>query len=338
MQRILKEAQDRHPTVRSKINSSGKKVEKLHYLRQAVSEGYVEPRHVFEGIIEFEECHHQQVYFYRPRDEARQRDFQDAEAIRAKLMGGSSPSFPVYTRQNEGLSWADFRIGLPNRPNDWIAKAYGFEHHRKAVQSREMTRADGSILSSTKYSHVDVPVVMIARWRDPDWLEIRVDLSNASSRTKLIAARLQKFWNLLRPAFSESSVSVWSFRSSGEAMIQKILAKSDPEPKYSLHRVTLLDSSLGSLDFVPKGATETVDNNTTRGELLNSALAAGAQAEGLGVCWLPNSAAPPQLEKPFTFTITGSSSSIIRFENDRLHPSVYDYVLDEIRRHHSPSS
>lgn len=329
--KLLDIAKDHSKEANKAILKPSGKVDRLVQLKKAVDANYLDSRLVYELLRDSEETGQQHIFLYKPRSAKDAVVLKDGAEVSTRLFDEAwGPDyFPLFTQPEKSLAFVDFRLGVPGHPRDWVVKAYGHGVKLRTVD-RSVKNIDAHTFTETRtVTREDVRTVMVARWRDPHFLEVRIDRTKSSGEEDM-ASRLRAFMDMLAPAFTTAQLTAHQLRDTGEQLIlERKLKDGKQNPAYTLNSLTLLDKSEGEVLFRPKEPQQGIDDDDVRVRALEAALGGGAQAIGLSITWQPCDSAPTALDSPVTTIITGAAYNELVF-SARLLPTVFDYVIGRL--------
>src|SRR5260370_5266404 len=207
---LLRRHKEDHP---KEILVSGTKDDVVNHLERAVAEGIVKRTEVLDLLQEAEENGDQHIFYFVPKSAAVARRCKNGQEVASLLWGDEwkeKMGFPRFTLVPSSHEWADFRVGLRRKPNDWIAKIYGHEVQRRLF--KEETLVDDTLVRY--YKKVEQRTVSLARWNEgngPSLLEIRVP--RCDSKATLLFRR-EAICTRLNPALTEDDCLPWCLRKA----------------------------------------------------------------------------------------------------------------------------
>lgn len=301
---------------------SGKKPELIDHLKNAVREGFIPFEEVVQLLQEAEENGDQHVFYFKPKTQAVAKKCKDGEGIAKEIWGSnwkSDTEFPKFTLVPSSYEWADFRLGLRKKPQDWIAKLYGHELSYRFV--KQETLSDETL--AKYYRKLETRTVCFARWNSPDLLELRV--SRCDSKTTLLF-RLNQLWTRLNPAFTPDDFVEWDLKKARRRMVEE--RKQNAEI-YLTGSLQLIDSSSGKASFHPHTEDETADDAAERRVAIDAYVKANCACDHLVVTWLPTSSSNA-LEQELRVVIGGKYPHEVVIPAQTSSQGV-DYVTNKLR-------
>jgi hypothetical protein len=336
---LLRRAQD-HPTAiaQKDVHLSGTKSDCISSLRQAVDRGYIDDSEVYEALWEAEENGYQKILLYRPSSQLQARKLCEPARIGNALFGEdgwSYEDFPRFESKPNELTIADFRYGLPGKPNDWMLKFYGHEQLRRPLgptvtSSLEYVGFSHVIQEIRRYRVQDIHAVHIVRWRHPDTLEFRVDITGLRS-DEVFKQRLDAMWQIMAVAIDREDVLG---RNIDTALTSLLDRRAEPEyaDAYTIGELELVDPGSGFHKVIPS-ESEAFDAEPARSAILETARNEGLVPNALRVKWKRNESTPEgfpeELDTALDKTIFGPVLTIRR----RTKYSDIEYVFNQLRTH-----
>jgi len=247
---LLREYKNEFP---EDVYVSGSKTEIIRHLRVAVDRGRIPQNDVADLLQEAEENGDQHILYFKPKSNVVAKKCRDGEEIAKSLWGDEwrkMTKFPRYELVPKSFEWADFRIGLKKKPNDWIAKVYGQEVAFRFI--RQETLEDGTL--AKYYKTTETRAVCLARWNGPDLLEMRVE--RCESKAQLLV-RLNSLWTRLKPAIVQDDFIPWDFKAARKKLLEE---RSANKEIYHTGSIALTDSASGKAIFHPYTEEEGTDD------------------------------------------------------------------------------
>ena len=229
--------------------------------------------------------------------------------------------FPRYFENSEGYSWADFRIGLPNKPNDWVAKLYTRDPSLKFVN--QVTQENGDVVKTFKPEYERI--VALARWNAPNLLEVRI--TRCESRDKL-RMRLHGIWKKLSPALKQELDFIeWDVRSIRKKMLE---SRRENETIFTTGSLQLTDSQSGKIIVHPNTPEEEADDADERSAAIDAVLGDNrCVCDHLAITYL-QSGSSNVLERDLRVSIGGRYDHEILVSAQASLQAV-DYVTNQLR-------
>src|SRR5262249_27017983 len=266
----------------------------LEHLREAVDAGRIPRDRVFALLQDHEENGSQSILYYSPITEAVRERCRDGEGVAQSLFGPDwreEQGFPRLIRLESAYVTVDFRVGLPDKPNDWLMKLYSFQENRVRVRELQPGEAPAQLSLGTNevavvYERRPVESVLLARWNDHEQfglLEIRVEFAGRRERFELDQNAV---WTRLKEAFSrEEDFVPWNLEPVLTRMLQEC---EDHAAVYRLGLTHLRDSGEGTVRYVPYTEHEPIDATPIRIQTIQQILNDGGTCLGLVMNWLPD--------------------------------------------------
>ncbi|MCC6394769.1 MAG: hypothetical protein IT167_29515 [Bryobacterales bacterium] len=229
--------------------------------------------------------------------------------------------FPRYELKENDFVWADARQWSPEKkPRDWTLKVYGDEvHHRFLGESHE----DGKKLLVRKYAVEQKRRVLLARWNDPDILELRVPSDESRRR---VLGWVQKLWNMLQTGLQRSEFKEWDLTKARSKMVAEAKANSK---YYTTRDTVLLDPNSNAVEFHPHSAQGDLFASDATTQAIDGLLKANSGCIQTSTTWLARDGV---LSKDLRTYIGGMSTNelIVR---EHCEARDLDYVTDQLRFH-----
>lgn len=323
---LLREFKDVNP--QEVLISAGTKEEAIKHLKRAVAVKAIPFNRVLTLLYESEENGDQHIFYVMPSTPKVLKLCRNGAAIAEKLWGEDwgDMGFPFFTRPLESYAWADFRIGLPGKPQDWVAKLYGHEVHYKYVRQEHR---DGELVKY--YSKKEETTTLLARWNDPDLLELRVPRTSSSSHGS-IEKRLETLWQHLSPALSAGDFSAWELNNARRCILQR---REEFKTTFRVTTLEFTDSELGKASFAPNTDDEGADDAEERKAAIDAYLKGKGDCHHLIVTWLAeesSKALPDDLK-----VVSGGKDTNELVIKSRTSSSAVDYVTNQLRHFSRPA-
>jgi hypothetical protein len=226
--------------------------------------------------------------------------------------------FPQYDLIENEFVWADARHWNPDqKPRDWVLKVYGDElHHRFLSESREEDR-----LLIKRYAIERKRRVLLARWNDPDILELRVP--SDESRTR-IDGWVQRLWTMLQLGLQRSEFSEWDLTSARGKLVST--AKNNGK-YYSTRDTTLVDPHSTAATFHPHSPQGDLFASSATADAIKGLLDAESACAQVAVTWFKRDGG---LSKDLRTHIGGirTNEMIVR---EHCEARDLDYVTEQLR-------
>jgi hypothetical protein len=304
---------------------SGAKSDVLDHLQKGVDAGRIPISAVHALLSDCEENGRQHIFFFQPKAIAVKERCNNAIQIGGEIWGSKYPDslgFPKYVLIPNRYEWADFRVLSDGKNRTWTAKTYGQEVLLKYKGQEKLK--DGRI---AKYFQEETErVVCLARW-DGKTNTLQMRIGRCDSKTTLLL-RLNKLWEMLKPAFNEKEFERWDLVKARKAMVRD---RVENQALYSTGALQLRGSRSGWAEFHPDdtvGEDELdPDNPDERTVSIDAYIRAGATCDHLVAKWQP---VKDMMAREVPTVIGG------RFPHELYIPSqttsqVVDYVTDQLR-------
>lgn len=246
------------------------------------------------------------------------------ETVAQKLWGPdwekTLASFPLVKLKPNDYKYSDFRRIGERKPKDWILKIYGHSSIVRATGKVEH-RANGSIWRE----FVEEPLrsVLLARWNNPDLLEIRVQRNESRRR---VEEWHNTVWNMLKPAVLKEDFSAWILTKA----MGKIVTEEESHPGvYTFRDAGVVDPS-GDIhaNFQAFSDQGNLFNNIQTRDAITSYLDANSELRGLTVTWLRNEKGRPGVDIRTLLGVKDSHEMIVA---GHCVDGDLDHVTDQLR-------
>lgn len=298
------------------------KEETIKNLRHAIAHNAISFEDAANLLREAEENGRQHIFFFKAANASVRSLLRRPDEIISRLFGDEYDymGFPRFERTPDQYEWADFRTQYRSKPRDWVAKLYGHET-RLSFVSEKRTVSGGII----KHWEPEVGrTVLVARWNDPDVMEIRID--NWSITRDSLKQRVRTLFEFLAPALSPDDLRPWDL----QVVRQNIVKDRTSNGKlYHVGGLELLDSHSGRNTFMPRSDEETADDATERAKAIDALIGGKATCRTSVVRWLSNGADGSLSED--LRTVCGSNDSHELTVSSRVSSVALDYVTDQLR-------
>jgi hypothetical protein len=211
-------------------------------LRAAVTSRALSLDQVYELVRTAEENGNQHIFYYKPKSRVT-ADSLKIESVARNLWGADwekKTSFPDVKLKENGYIYGDFRQWNPaQKPRDWMLKVYGnikfdrFTGNEKEEDSRLYK----------EFVREDLRVVLIARWNNPDLLELRVQRDESARRVK---SWVDQLWLKLGGALRQDDFLPWDLSKARRRMIDE---EDKNKEIYSFRDTRLQDSLSNRVSF-----------------------------------------------------------------------------------------
>lgn len=275
-----------------RIVTTGNQPELIEHLRDVVAQKLIPIERVFNLLRECEENGNQTILYYSPKTAAVRELCRDPEAVAARLFGADwerTQDFPKLVSLANGYEVVDFRVGLPDKPSDWLLKIMTFQESRGEVRQLDRGELVGERFRDNEYAVLYerkvIDAVCLARWNDHPrngLLEVRVELRGRRDRFKMDVAAV---WDRLQRAFEwENDFDPWELGSAQEQMLRECEQHQDT---YHLGLTDLLDSDDVGVKYTTSTEHVRVDTKPVRLSTIHRILDDGGRCSKLVVTWLP---------------------------------------------------
>ncbi len=316
---LLRKHKKEHPEDIT-ITSKAKKELVDENLLHAVEAGAVPAGDVYDLLRNSEENGAQHIFYYKPRTKKLARRYRNGKRIAESLWGKdweAEMGFPQVELVPNDYAWADFRTrGGEGKPNDWVAKVYGHEVHLRYT-GKENRR--GKYLWR-EFEPEETRVVSLARWNEPDLLELRVP--RATSR-KLIKRRLERLWDELEPALSRDHFVPWEL---SRARLRLLAEQHKYVSLYRLGDTRLVDTASGIALLSPYTEQEDLLTPLVRREVIEVFLKRNSDCRVLAVTWLKKGPIKKELR-----TVVGERDHHEVVVFSKTGPKEVDHVTNSLR-------
>jgi hypothetical protein len=323
---LLREFKDVNP--QEVLVSGGTKEEVIKHLKRAVAVKAVPFDRVLILLHESEENGDQHIFYVKPKNPKTLKICRDGALIAEKLWGEDwgDMGFPFFKLPHDSYQWADFRIGLPGKPKDWIAKLYGHEVHYKYIREEFL---NGELVKY--YSKREENTTCLARWNDPDLLELRIPRTSSTSHGS-IEKRLQMLWQHLSPALSAGDFIAWELNDTRRGILQR---RDEHKATYRVTTLEFTDSELGKASFSPNTDDEGADDAEERKAAIDAYLKGKGDCHHLIITWHADESAkalPDDLK-----VISGGKDTNEVVIKARTSSAAVDYVTNQLRHFSQPA-
>lgn len=307
------------------------KAQVLENVKHAISAQVLHPEEALNLLRESEENGYQHIFYFHPKTENVTKNCSDAQKIASSLWGDdweSSMNFPRTETIPHDFVWADFRVGdiSKRKPKDWFIKVYGLERNERFT--REDTEGDEIV---RRFKLVDQRVVCLIRWNHPDLLELRVPRASSKSKVK---ARYESLWRLLGPGINLEDFTPWTLE---QARTRLLVDHEKHLEVYTLGDTQFLDSAQGRATFSSRSEEESIFEEPSRKQAIESFVASGSPCDRLVVRWKIAGKDNGQLKELATVVGGGPNDNPNLKQNEvivlpRTDSRTIDYVTDQLRK------
>lgn len=330
---LLREIQERSDVAKAEIHVSGTKEELIRNLRLAVNRHFATLGEVQKLLWDSEEVGKQHILLLQPAPEglaAPLLNLADGNEVALALFDDVSLEglFPRYEYPSRGYVWSDFRI----EPGvGWLGKAYGREVYRQSQGLISTEEIEGGVIQEIRqYSWKEVKTTLVARWRQPGFLELRVDISNIQTE-KSIDERRSELWTLLKPAIEKSDLIGVNIDGLLENIINQ-RATEENRRRYSVSRVELTDPRSGQIRVLPKG-TDALDDEPGRKASLEAMQRNLFRPSLVRVEWkVGTEDCPKSMTEPVSVVIEKTQNGPELRILKRVTNDTYEYIFNQLRR------
>ncbi|HBJ35162.1 MAG TPA: hypothetical protein DDZ51_10485 [Planctomycetaceae bacterium] len=328
---LLQLIQGRSNDARKAVRRSGEKEDLVVELKHAIERKFATFAEAVRLLQRCEESGNQTIFLFKPRNSAAAGRLRNGTGVAYRLFGEcwGDGYFPKFERPREGLAWVDCRIGLEKRPNDWLLKAYGHTQRDETLENKlAIPAGKGKFKDVRLYEKRDINTVMVIRWRDPHYLEVRVDKALSRNLADTIS-RLPPIEEILRPAIDiKREMVAFSLKERVTQLVRDRSSHSGKGPaEYRLSRITVRDAKNGEIEFRPGDIADNIDDAPARSRSLDSLLNDGSEAARVPIEWITDE----DVLKPFAplrVDFEGDPVNAISVRS-RISPEALDYVLSK---------
>jgi len=188
-------------------------------LRQAIDDRVIDIEKVFDLIRDAEENGNQHIFYYKVKSRAIAEALAFQNLV-PRFFGATwatklENDFPQIRLKPNDFKISDFRQ-LAKRPKDWLLKIYGEITVERSTDEQEM---EGATSLWRKFVYESLRIVLIARWNNPDLLEIRVQRGGDSR--KRIEGWHNIVWDKLSPHVMRSQFVPWELSKAMKNLAAK---------------------------------------------------------------------------------------------------------------------
>jgi hypothetical protein len=291
-------------------------------LRAAVTARALSLDQVYELVRSAEENGNQHIFFYKPKSRV-SADSLKFESVARNLWGADwekKTSFPDVKLKENSYIYGDFRPWNPaQKPRDWMLKVYGnIKFDRFTGNEKE----EGTRLYK-EFVREDLRVVLIARWNNPDLLELRVQRDESARRVK---SWVDQLWLKLSGALRQDDFLPWDLSKARRRMI-------DDEDKnkgiYSFRDTRLQDSLSNRVSFEAFAAQGNLFASVEAKAAIRDILdVKDSKCTHLAATWLPRNDGVPAQEYR---TLLGNREPNEVIFSAHCAAKEIDYVTDKLR-------
>jgi hypothetical protein len=292
-------------------------------LAEAIQAKSIDISELFNLIRLSEENGNQHVFYYRPRKRAIVETLS-FETVANHLWGASwaqiVASYPLIKLKPNDYKYCDFRQLSERKPKDWILKIYGDDVVVRATGKVEK-HGDGTIWR--EFVEEPLRIVLLARWNNPDLLEVRVQRNESRRR---IEEWHNRVWEMLKPAVLREQFDPWVLTKP----MGRIVTEEEKHPgMYTFRDAGVIDPR-GDIhaNFQAFSEQGSLFTNLQTREAITSYLNAKSELRGLTVTWLRNEKAAPQSDLR---TLLGMKESHEMIVAGHCLGGDLDYVTDQLR-------
>lgn len=309
-------------------------------LKTAVEKGHIPITEVRELLQDAEENGRQHIFLYKPRNAEIRAYCQNGNAVAEALFGKEwrdTQNFPKFDLIPDKYLWGDFRVGLPGKPQDWVAKLYG---HEESVEFIGKEEREGDEFAKV-YKRRKVRTICMVRWNNPDILEVRVP---ATTSRKAVTRRRDLLWVTIQRGVNRGDFSTWPLNKVRMAMLRAeekaISAVAAKEKGAKLETFDTGDKQFideesnvatFSMQFADEEESPTIAESThaaTTAYLDNE-----CECQRLVAYWKDDDKEPTNPLKRTLRTLLGTKDYTNEFiVFSRVNAKTLDYVINQLRR------
>jgi hypothetical protein len=205
------------------------------------------------------------------------------------------------------------------KPRDWMLKVYG---HMKFDRFTGNEKVEDSRLYK-EFVREDLRIVLVARWNNPDLLELRVQRDESSKRVR---SWLDQLWLMLEGALAKGDVLSWDLSKARHRMIDEV---DKNEEVYSFRDTRLEDSLSNRVSFEAYATQGNLFASEEAKEAIHDILnGKTSKCTHLSVSWLPRKDGTPSEEYR---TLLGNRESNEVVFGGKCAAKEIDYVTDKLR-------
>lgn len=307
--------------------------ELIEQIKAAFGAGRVSREKVLGLLQEYEENGNQTVLYYSPISAAASQLCCTPEVVATKLFGsGWRAGFPRLIKLDNGWEVVDFRIGLRDKPTDWLMKIYTYQESRVQVRELQPQELQGlPVLRENEYAVIYkkqvTESVCLARWNDHPrhgLLELRVEISGRMARFEM---DVNAIWSRLLGAFNrDDDFEPWELAKPLERILREC---PQHQNRYQLGLAHLTDSGEGGVKYVPYTEHDTIDATPIRLQTINQILDDGGRCSRLTMTWLPELSGGAIEKKLRTYAGSRQSNELVI--SAQTTARAVDYVTNQLR-------
>jgi hypothetical protein len=281
VQKLLRKAKKRSDTPSKVLIGASDKATLINSnLADALSSGAISRDEAYDLLRQAEENGNQHVFYFRRTAKSSLNPTLDA--VGRTILGADwKKQVPRSTTVEREYVIADLRA---TNKNDWILKSYG---QQTITRYGRLTTIEGQ-----KYLpvHEDtMRVVLVAQWRHPGLLELRVPRDESRRR---ITHWLATIWSKIGKALPQSEFQPWDLVTVRRKLIER---EEENSAVYSARDTRFLDSDQDSrASFEGHGDAYNLFAKLEYLDAAKNLIKAGDVCTHLGIKWLrqPNQAVP----------------------------------------------
>jgi hypothetical protein len=176
------------------------------------------------------------IFYYKPKSKAIANALT-FESIARQLWGANYQktldAFPAIKLRPNTYQYSDFR-SLQKKAKDWILKVYG---HTFVTRFTGKTVSRAAHIFWKEYIEEELRIILMARWNNPDLLEIRVQRNESRRR---VEEWHDKVWAMLKPALVRGQFNPWEL---SKGMGNLITQQSRHTKVYSFRDASVVDTT-----------------------------------------------------------------------------------------------
>lgn len=215
IKRLLRLGKEREEDVRITAEKKTDLVQRN--LKEALSAGAVNLEQIYSMVRTAEENGNQHIFYFKPRSKS-YADTLTLENVARQLWGADwqkKNAFPNVRVSRNKYICGDFRLWDPaTKPRDWIMKIYGLMVIERFT-GREKEEDDRLY---KEFIREELRIVLMARWNNPDLLELRVQQDQSRRR---IQAWVDQLWSMLGPAVTKDQFVPWTLAKARRRLIEE---------------------------------------------------------------------------------------------------------------------
>lgn len=292
-------------------------------LRAAVASGALSWDQVYGLVRDAEENGNQHIFYFRPKAKNLVDCSPTFEMVAKQLWGATwekKMSFPNVNLKQNSFVYGDFRLWNPTlKSRDWMLKLYG---HMKFDRFTGKEKEEGSRLYK-EFVREDLRIVLMARWNNPDLLELRVQRDESTRRVK---SWIDQLWLMLGGALRKEDFLPWDLSKARRRMIDE---EDKNQDVYSFRDTRLEDSLSNRVSFETYATQGNLFASIEAKEAIHDILdGRDSRCTHLSVGWLPRKDGVPSEEYR---TLLGHRETNEVIFGGHCSAKEIDYVTDKLR-------